>query len=205
MLEKIFGPSKEEIWKQLAKELSGNFDNSEFSERSNPKVQVQFKEWTITLDSFHRSAGKCTIPITRIRAPFLNKDGLKFKISKEDIFTNINKLFGTQDIIIGESEFDKKYLIQGNDELKVKKLLSNKMIRNLIDLQPDIHFEIKEDEGFFNKEEYIQKGAHLLYFESTQTIKDIEQLKSLYSLFAEMLNQLCKMDSAYENDPEIVL
>ena len=35
------------------------------------------------------------------------------------------------------------------------------------------------------------------------TMKDLDQLKRLYDLFAETLNELCRMGSAYERDPDV--
>jgi hypothetical protein len=37
------------------------------------------------------------------------------------------------------------------------------------------------------------------------TVKDIELSKLLYKLFAEILNCLCHIGSAYEEDPELEL
>jgi hypothetical protein len=36
-------------------------------------------------------------------------------------------------------------------------------------------------------------------------IRDLDRLKTLYELFAETLNQLCLMGSAYEKDPQVEL
>ena len=46
-------------------------------------------------------------------------------------------------------------------------------------------------------------GVDELYFSVVGVIKDAERLKSLYYLFAEVLNQLCHIGSAYENDPQL--
>jgi len=44
-----------------------------------------------------------------------------------------------------------------------------------------------------------------LYFQTPDIFEDIEQLKRLFDLFAEVLNHLCHMDSAYESDPGLSL
>jgi hypothetical protein len=36
-------------------------------------------------------------------------------------------------------------------------------------------------------------------------IKDVARLKLLYDLFSKTLDELCRMGSAYENDPQVKL
>jgi hypothetical protein len=42
------------------------------------------------------------------------------------------------------------------------------------------------------------KAARLLQFQVTGVIKDVERLRQLFDLFAETLDQLCRIGSAYE-------
>jgi hypothetical protein len=44
-----------------------------------------------------------------------------------------------------------------------------------------------------------------LYFQVVGVIKDVEQLKLLYALFAETLDQLCRIGSANESAPNVSL
>jgi hypothetical protein len=62
-------------------------------------------------------------------------------------------------------------------------------------------FEVKDDEGWFGAD--FPDGMNELYYQVTGTIKDVNRLKSLYDLFAETLNHLCHIGSAYENDPRL--
>lgn len=107
------------------------------------------------------------------------------------------------DIEVGYPDFDHDFIIKGNDTTKVLTFFSNAKIRQLIQLQPDISFEIKDDEGWFGVQ--FPEGVDELYFQVNGTIKDIERLKNLYELFAETLNHLCHIGSAYENDPNLEL
>jgi hypothetical protein len=36
-------------------------------------------------------------------------------------------------------------------------------------------------------------------------IKDVERLRSLFDLFAALLNQLCRIGSAYKQEPGVML
>jgi hypothetical protein len=201
ILRKIFGPSKEEVWQQLCKEIG-----AEYIDRGvwkGNKVVAKTKEWTITLDTYTVSTGKSHVTFTRIRAPYVNADGFRFKIYRKGIFSAIGKYFGMQDIEVGYPDFDRDFIIKGTDESKLRSLFNNATIRQLIQRQPDISFEVNDDEGWFT--EKFPEGVDELYFQVVGIIKEVDRLKSLYELFSETLNHLCHIGSAYENDPNISL
>ena len=43
-------------------------------------------------------------------------------------------------------------------------------------------------------------GVDILYVECPGVLRDVEQIKSLFELWYEVLNRLVHMDSAYEDD-----
>jgi hypothetical protein len=202
ILRQIFGPSKEDIWRQLSDQIGGDFVQTGFLK--TPKVEVHHKEWTITLDTFTESTGETSQTYTRMRAPYVNKDGFRFTIYRKGFFSEFGKLLGMQDIEIGEPEFDAAFIIKGNDVTMVRNLFSNRTIRHLIDQQPKIYFTVKDDDGGWFRSRFPE-GVDELYFRVPGVIKDMERLKSLYGLFAEVLNHLCHIGSSYENDPGVTL
>lgn len=201
VLRQLFGPSKDEVWKQLCSEIAADFIDGGFWRGS--KVQARVKEWTITLDTFVVSTGESHIPFTRLRAPYVNHDGFRFKIYREGFFSGLGKMFGMQDIEVGHSEFDRAFVIKGNNPLKVRLLFGNPRIRRLLEAQPSISLEVKDDEGCFGTS--FPEGVDELYFQVMGVIKDVERLRLLYELFSETLNHLCHIGSAYEDDPKLAL
>jgi hypothetical protein len=227
LLKKIFGPSKEEIWQQLSQELGAKFVRRGFG-RDNCKVLAQAHDWVITFDTYTVSNGKSSVTYTRIRAPYINKDGFRFTIYRKGLFSNLAKLLGMQDIEVGgpkfenlaplfgvasyvnkqdiecgAPQFDHDFIIKGNNEEKARMLFKNWRIRDLVQAQPDIFLQVKDDEGWFGA--HFPEGVDELYFQVTGIIKDVNRLKSLYELFSEVLNTLCHIGSAYENDPHLEL
>lgn len=201
----ILGPSKDEIWKQIATEIGGEFIDGGFWDEN--VVVYKHGEWQIVLDT-------CTVTVstgatttattyTRMRTPFINKDGLYFKISREGFFSSIGKLFGMQDIETGDRFFDDQFVIKGNSPEKIKLLLADDRIRELCQRLPGIHLWIKDDEGMFGTD--FPEGVDELYFECTDVIKETELLKYLFGLFCLILERLVQIDSAYEDDPQITL
>lgn len=201
LMRKIFGPSKEEVWNQLCQEIGAEFVRGGFWK--GDRVEVRVGEWTIVLDTYAVSTGKTTVVFTRMRAPFVNPEGFQFKLYQAGVFSELGKFFGMQDITIGDAAFDEAYIIKGNNPETIRQLFANEMIRRLVQGQPHISFEVKDDEGAFGK--HFPAGVDELYFQVPGIITDVDRLKALYLLFAEVLNQLCMIGSAYTDDPQVTL
>ena len=201
LLRQVFGPSREEIWSQLSREIGADYEEGGFFK--NGKVVLSHRQWEIILDTHAVHTGKSTIVYTRMRAPYVNRDGFRFKIYRRNIFSGIGKLFGVQDVEVGDAFFDDEFIVQGEPEHLVRSLLTNGMIRQLIQNQKDIHFEVKDDEGWFS--EKFPEGVDELYFEVVGIIKDKDRLKNLFDLFSLVLDELCRLGSAYETDPGVTV
>jgi len=196
----LFGPSKADVWKALAGEVGGTFTRGGFL-NCKERVDVKVGRWEITLDCYSVHTGKTTMVFTRMRAPYVNADGLRFKISRKSIFTPIGKLLGMQDIEVGFPEFDEAFVIKGNNESQLRRLFANERLRQLLGAQKNVHFEVCDDEGWFGA--HFPESADELRFHTPGIIKDIDQLRNLYEVFAETLHTLCHIGSAYEDDPGV--
>ena len=201
LLRQVFGPSKEEIWSQLSREIGADYQEGGFFKEG--KVVLSHREWEITLDTYTVHVDKVTIVYTRMRAPYVNRDGFRFNIYRKSAFSWLGKLFGVEDIEVGESFFDEEFIIQGEPEILVRSLLNNSRIRQLIQDQKDIHFQVKDDDGWFKSR--FPEGVDELYFEVADIIKDKQRLKNLLDLFTLVLDELCRLGSAYETDPKVKL
>jgi hypothetical protein len=204
-LRQLFGPSKEEVWRELSQEIGSDFVDGGFWK--GDKVLARHGQWTITLDTYTVSSSNGnnhqSTTYTRLRAPYVNKDGFRFTIYRKGLFSGLGKLFGMQDVAVGFPEFDDAFIIKGNNEAKLRELFANSRLRQLIAMQPSIRMTVKDDEGWFGAD--FPDGVDELHFQAYGVIKDIDRLKSLYYLFAETLNHLCHIGSAYEDDPGLEL
>lgn len=201
LLRNLFGPSQAEIWQQLAQEIGANCSGNGFW--TGTKVTARHNQWTITLDTFTESSGEHSSTYTRMRAPYVNQDGFRFTIYRHGLFTDLGKWLGMQDVEVGHPQFDADFVIKGNDEKKLRELFANPQLRSLISFQPAIQLTVKDDEGWFGTT--FPEGVDELYFQAGGVIKDLDRLKLLYDLFAETLEHLCRIGSAYEGDPKVVL
>ena len=200
LLRTWFGPSKEEIWRQFCAQTGGTLVEGGFWQGS--KVEARHGEWTVTLDTYTVSTGKSSVTFTRMRAPYVNPDGFVFAIYRKGVFSTLGKWLGMQDVGVGYPEFDEAFIIKGNDEWKLRRLFANGRIRQLISAQPDIRFFVNNRHGGVWGKSF-PKGVDELHFQVGGVIKDVDRLKLLYELFSETLDELCRMGSAYEDDPQV--
>ncbi len=196
-----FGPSKDEVWRRLGEEMDADFIDGGFWKGS--KVQAHVGPWTVTLDTYTVSTGHTHITYTRMRAPFVNPEGLRFTIYRTGLASGLGKLLGMQDIEVGDPEFDDAFIIKGTDEAKVRDLLTDPEVRSLMTAQPKIRLEVKDSEGWFGPA--FPEDVDELHFQVVGVIKEVERLKALFDLFAAVLDRLCRIGSASEREPGVSL
>jgi hypothetical protein len=200
-LRRMFGPSRKEIWRQLSDEIAGRYVEGTFWK--GDKVEATHDEWIVTLDTFAVSTGKVVIVFTRMRAPYVNPGGFRFTVYRKGVFSGLGKKLGMQDIEIGDEEFDRDFIIKATDESRVRELMSNKRIRDLIALQPDLKFSVRDDEGWFGPR--FPDGVDELSFVVGGVVTDIQRLKRMYELFSETLDELCRIGAAYKHAPDLAV
>ncbi len=195
-----FGPSKDEVWRQLSEEIGAEFLEGGFWKGG--KVQAQVGPWTVTLDTGYSEEDGESV-VTRLRAPYVNPESFRFTIYRKGFFSDLGRLLGMQDVEVGDPDFDEAFVIKGNDEDRVRLLFSDPKIRQMIQDQPQIRLTVKDSEGWFGPK--FPEDVDKLHFEALGVIKDVERLKALFDLFAAVLDRLCKMESAYEQDAGVEL
>src|SRR3954453_20346655 len=194
-----FGPSKDEVWRRLSEEIGAEFVQGGLWKRS--KVQAHVDPWTVTLDTYTASSDDSSTTYTRLRAPYVNPDGFRFTIYRKGFFSDLGKLLGMQDIEVGDPDFDEAFIIKGNDESRGRALFSEPKIRQMIQAQPKIRLEVKDSEGWFGPK--FPEDVDELHFQVVGVVKDVNRLRSLFDLFAAVLDQLCRIGSAYKQDAEV--
>jgi hypothetical protein len=183
----LFGPSRHEVWRQLAQEINARHEPGGWWRGG--RVVTGVGPWQITLDVFATDDTN----YTRIRAPYANPSGFRFRIYRESIFSGLGKMLGMQDILIGDRAFDDAFIIQGNYEPRVRALLADAQLRALIAAQPRIMLEVKDDDGFGAT---FPQGTDELKFTCLGVIRDVDRLKLLFDLFAATLVRLCDIGGA---------
>ena len=164
-------------------------------------------EWTLTLDIHNVviCAGKVTtvIPYTRIRAPYINPANFRFSIYRKNLLSEIGKFLGMQDIDVGHPEFDDQFIIKGNDPAKVRLLFQNALLRESLASQREVHFAVKDDEGWFGQN--FPADVDELQYAVRGSISEVDRLKSMFDAFMICLDSMHQIGEAEARDPGMTL
>ena len=147
ILRCTYGPLKDENWSRIGKTVGDKYLDDRFWGAVD-LLKYQHDGREMLLDTFTLRHGERDVVGTRVQVPFSNLQGLGFKIYRESILSSVGKLFKMQDIEIGDAAFDSKFIIKGNDEGKIKLLLDDAALKNLMYQQPDILFEVQFEKVF---------------------------------------------------------
>ncbi len=192
----VFGAHRDEIWRALqAHLLDGRWDGAPLRVMSGP--------FAVTIDVHAELAGYATILLTRLRSAFVNPDQFRCRISRRTLLSAVASFFGAQDIEVGDAAFDREFVLQANQPEVLQRLLSDGALRAALLASPAQSVQVLDDEGWFGPE--FPDGVDELRVEAAGRVTQPAQLEVLYGVFAEVLNRLCRLGAAYEDDPHMAL
>jgi hypothetical protein len=175
----------------LQKKTGGTFKEG-YSWRSD-STEIDYENWKIIFDNFTVWSGKYSSETTRVMTSITLSDNFRFELYREGFIRKIEKIFGAQDIEIGDPEFDKAFTIKSTNEFKIKALLRNKTIKSLISTLKEVNIQISNQEGIWEKE--LPPNEFELSYYSDGEINNLETLKSVLQLFKLILDELVLLNS----------
>lgn len=207
LFSKLTGKDRAESWKLLSEEMGAQFIDRGML-NGGPKVVVTYKNWEIEMDMYtvnnhtdhdnrNRIGNDTVTHYTRIVAPFVKKSDYSLNIHRESGISKAMKIFGGQDIEIGNPEFDKNYKIKSNDEDQTIALFKNEKFSNIItgNIGNGL-LEIEDIKGLFTKKDNVTMSK--VSYKVVGEILDHEWLKSLFMMIGYTLDQMVEIGKASE-------
>jgi hypothetical protein len=201
----LLGPSQREVWERLSQAIDAEYDPGGLFKR--PRVLKRVSNWTITLTA-SKSPGPSQatkITTTRLRAPFVCRDGFRFTIERKSRLGKSGKPIGRHYVASGHPEFDAEFWVNTRDQAKVHALLDDEGFRRSLRAQSSLWLKVKDDAGWFGPK--FPENVDLLMFEEidVKPMTDVSRLGSLFALVEATLERLCRIGSATEDDPGLVV
>jgi hypothetical protein len=200
---KLLGSSQREIWERLCEESGAEYSPGGFLRR--PRVRKRVKNWTVTLDAQGHSVRGTTITMTRLQVPFVSTDRFRFAIQRKSVRGMLGKPIGRYYITCGHPDFDVDFWINSRDESKARALLDDQKYRRMFQAQPRVWLKVKNNAGWFGPK--FPDNVDLLVFVETdiKPMTDVARLKSIFELMGATLELLCRIGSATDDDPGVVI
>jgi len=101
VLGSLASRKREEAWQQLANEIGASFVKGGMLRSS--KVQLPFKDRTITMDAYSVSSGDSSTSYTRLVAPLQDVHGFQFSLSKNSLVSKLDKALSTKEYDTGDA------------------------------------------------------------------------------------------------------
>lgn len=196
-LRQIFGPSLKEIWLQFSKQIGGTVvKDDSFSCR----IDAPHQAWSIMLGTEYCGDGQS---FTTVSVPYRCNDGFQFSVFRGGHLVDLFREFrGKQSLDVG---FDKLFTVEGTDVFKLRELFAQETIRRGVKRQ-ETGFSISAKLNKKNSSSSEVAGSvQLLCLHVPEVVKDPDYLKSLYDLLTDVLDFLCRIGSASEYKPGVVL
>ena len=132
-------------WEELAQLVDGRFvpAGGSWSQPTPPLVECKVEDLTVVLDSYVASAGRAAIQYTRARVKLPTAGDRTVKISREGVLASLGKLFGTQDVQVGDARYDDTFLLKASDPEWLQRNLDGDF-RELHLHRPDVFIVLEE-------------------------------------------------------------
>ena len=194
----FFREYRHEIWRVLRRDLDEAGDNW----KGTP-ITVHHGPFAVVLDVHTEGGGRTAHVVTRFRAPYINRDGFRFRIKRRTFMSDLATMLGAQDIQAGFEPFDEEFVLQANSKSAMCRLVKDESIRRELEILPVSLVEVRDDEGYFGPQ--FPGEVDELYMECDGRITAVADLEGLYELFADLLDRMCRIGTAYEDDPNLQL
>jgi hypothetical protein len=108
-------------WNAAARRLG--MDVQQGSTFSNPTIVGRVEQLSIKVDTVNRSSGNNSQAFTRYRVKYPSP-GVDFELHRQTGFSTITKLFGSQDIEVGDQRFDDTFVVKSDQPGRVAAVMT---------------------------------------------------------------------------------
>lgn len=174
----ISGNTEDELWQQVVADFAKDDELLEY----NVVLKQGAKDVSLDIDIDPGGGFESGYEFTRLGVEIQKKNDFRFSIHHEGFVDKMGKLLGTEDVLTGYPEFDKKLVVKTNDTEKVKAAFVNDNVRAIFQSLTDFtlhiaHHHIKNEDG---KEAFLE-------LEIQRGVTDLAELKKIYHAFFEVL------------------
>ena len=124
----LFSQHQRSAWQAFAAEKGLRYISGGLGEQ--PRMSGTHRGLTVVFDVEMRGGGKSRHPYTRCTVRVTEPLPAGFALAEEGLLSGVSRFFGSQDILVGDSELDAAAMIKGDDEAAVQRLLRHPSARS---------------------------------------------------------------------------
>ncbi|WP_069658598.1 hypothetical protein [Arcticibacter eurypsychrophilus] len=170
----IAGETEDQIWNQVNADFSPSNDLLDYHVVLDQAGRRILLDMGIDLGGGFESGSA----YTTFSAYLYGRSPFRFSIHKQGFIDEIGKFFGMQDVVLGYLEFDEKFIVKTNSEVKAVEVFADEKVRKVLLSYQDLDFGIVE----YAMENSTEK-APFLELKIKAGITDPILLREIYSAF----------------------
>ncbi len=151
---------------------------------SNPSLSGMIRGFTVSIYLIKKGSGKNSSVYTVLDVSLQNSKPFQFHIYEAGLMSGLGKIFGMQDIEIGDENFDRKFVIKSNDATLISSFLSPSVRDSFLAAADKYANWGVEFNG--QKLNYKRQGT----FSSSRIIAEFEDMISLFCDLGEHLKSM---------------
>lgn len=163
---------QKELLQRIAAQYGGTYDPG--TSRRTPKSVISHQGHDVEV--YYRPRTRYKNACTIAECGVFGKKDFEFYIYVKSILSDVAKLVGMQDVVIGQPVFDQKFIIKTNNPLLIKEFLNPDVCKQILSL-PKPHMAIK-----------LNKGR--LVFSVNEMFKDVRDYDQLIGLTQKLVEEL---------------
>ncbi len=135
-------------------------------------------------------SGKKAFEATFATISFPSTDEFAFAIWTEGKMDQLHKVLGMQDVRIGDDKFDKKFIVQANNETMVKKFFADGELRGMLLDQPTCELRLVPDAAQHFPDHAIPAGHSAILYAQDHLVDKFENLEAVVTTLQHVLSRL---------------
>ena len=174
-----------EVWKAVAAETGGAYvEHGQLPKL--PRIKWDDGQREIVVEVF-QTMGKID---TRGKAVLANGKPFDFEAHPRSVFTLLGGLFGRKGVSTGDQAFDKRIIIKGDDQVRIKNLFGHARIRELLRRRNKMYwFSLRQPDGLENE---AGGPVWMLIYWELGIQKEKERVLDIYKLMREAMQIIDK-------------
>ena len=114
---------KKKRWAAFAEKMNLNFSDGGILGLHT--VDGTYKGYTVSLQRIHDTRPGSKRILTHMELHFPTPLTPRFRLSKEGVLQMLGKAAGGQDILVGDPDFDRRFVVKGSQENEIRALLND--------------------------------------------------------------------------------
>lgn len=199
-----------QAWLNLAREFDGEIEewHADIIDWLLVRIRLAETDFNLTYRLWQERGAQFpneARSFSTVAMPFAAKSDFSFSIYNRDVIKDIGKVFGMQDIEIGDAAFDREYIIQGSDQSMVLALLASTALREMISESGKLRLEVQSRSDQLSYYKGIPNDVHVVWFLEHGAVESAYRLHALHNLMSLMLEELCRLKVASVKAPSYKL